>query len=70
MLTALGRSPDLALHIRGALNNGVEVDEIREALIQATVYCGIPAGLDAFKTAHQILAEEGALANESGSRPR
>jgi 4-carboxymuconolactone decarboxylase len=49
MLSALNRGPELKLHVRGALNNGVTVKEIKGALIHATVYCGIPAGLDAFK---------------------
>jgi 4-carboxymuconolactone decarboxylase len=57
MLTALGRPAELKLHVRGALNNGVTVEEIKEVLIHATVYCGIPAGLDAFKVAHAVLAE-------------
>ena len=61
ILTALGRSPELKLHVRGALVNGVTADEIKEALIQATVYCGIPAGLEAFKAAHEVLVREGAL---------
>jgi 4-carboxymuconolactone decarboxylase len=61
MLTALGRPRELALHVRGALNNGVSVEEIRETLLHATVYCGVPAGLDAFRAAHEVLLEEGAL---------
>lgn len=61
MLTALNRAPEIKLHVRGALNNGVTVDEIKEALIHATVYCGIPAGLDAFKAANEVLKELGAL---------
>ena len=61
MLTALGRPAELQLHVRGALTNGVTTDEIMEALLHATVYCGIPAGLDAFKAAHQVLVAEGAL---------
>jgi 4-carboxymuconolactone decarboxylase len=61
MLTALGKSAELKLHVRGALNNGVTADEIKEVLLHATVYCGIPAGLEAFKTAHAVLAEAGAL---------
>jgi 4-carboxymuconolactone decarboxylase len=60
MLTALNRSPEIKLHVRGALNNGVTVDEIKEVLIHATVYCGIPAGLDAFKAANEVLKEVGA----------
>lgn len=61
MLTALGRSAELKLHVRGALNNGVSVEEIREILVQATIYCGVPAGLDAFKAAHEVLLAAGAL---------
>ena len=61
MLTALNRSPEIKLHVRGALNNGVTVDEIKEVLIHATVYCGIPAGLDAFKAANDVLKEVGAV---------
>src|SRR4051794_22532023 len=59
MLTALNRAPEIKLHVRGALNNGVTVDEIKEALIHATIYCGIPAGLDAFKAADEVLKEVG-----------
>lgn len=61
MLTALNRSPEIKLHVRGALNNGVSVDEIKEVLIHATIYCGIPAGLDAFKAANDVLEEMGAV---------
>jgi 4-carboxymuconolactone decarboxylase len=61
MLTALGRAQELKLHVRGALNNGVSVGEIREILVQATIYCGVPAGLDAFKAAHEVLLAAGAL---------
>lgn len=61
MLTALGRTDEIKLHVKGALNNGVTVDEIKATLLHATAYCGIPAGLDAFKAAHKILVGEGAL---------
>ncbi len=59
MLTALNRAPEIKLHVRGALNNGVTVDEIKEVLLHATIYCGIPAGLDAFKAANEVLKESG-----------
>ena len=62
MLTALNRPHEIKLHVRGALNNGVTVDEIKEVLIHATIYCGIPAGLDAFKAANDVLKEVGAIA--------
>ncbi|MFO1115565.1 MAG: carboxymuconolactone decarboxylase family protein [Beijerinckiaceae bacterium] len=61
MLTALGKPAELKLHVKGALNNGLTPDEIKEALIHAAVYCGIPAGLEAFKAAHEVLVAEGAL---------
>jgi 4-carboxymuconolactone decarboxylase len=61
MLTALGKPSELQLHVRGALANGVTTDEIMETLLHATVYCGIPAGLEAFKAAHAVLVAEGAV---------
>lgn len=61
MLTALNRPAEIKLHVKGALNNGVTVDEIKEVLLHATVYCGVPAGLDSFKAAHEVLKAEGAL---------
>jgi 4-carboxymuconolactone decarboxylase len=59
MLTALNRVPEIKLHVKGALNNGVSVDEIKEVLLHATIYCGIPAGLDAFKAANEVLEAAG-----------
>ena len=61
MLTALGKPNELQLHVKGALANGVTVDEIKEALLHASVYCGIPAALEAFKAAHEVLVREGAI---------
>ena len=61
MLTALNRPNEIKLHTKGALTNGVSPEEIKEILLHATVYCGIPAGLDAFKVANQVLEEEGAF---------
>jgi 4-carboxymuconolactone decarboxylase len=57
MLTALNRPHELELHIRGALRNGVTRDEIREVLLQVAIYCGVPAGVDAFRTARRVFAE-------------
>ena len=59
MLTALDRPHELRLHIRGALNNGVTAKEIQEVLLQAAVYCGVPAAMDAFRTAEDVLKEQG-----------
>ena len=61
MLTALGRSHELAVHVRGALTNGCTTEEIQEALLQAAVYCGAPAGLEGFRVAEKVLGEEGRL---------
>ena len=59
MLTALNRRHELTIHLKGALNNGVTPEEILETLLQATVYCGVPAGMDAFRTAEAVLTEQG-----------
>ncbi|MDE2517295.1 MAG: carboxymuconolactone decarboxylase family protein [Rhodospirillales bacterium] len=61
MLTAAGKTAEIKLHVKGALNNGLSVAEIKAVLLHATAYCGIPAGLDAFKAAHEVLVKEGAL---------
>jgi 4-carboxymuconolactone decarboxylase len=61
MLTALNRADEIKLHVRGAISNGVTVDEIKEVLLHATVYCGIPAGVAAFKAANEVLLQMGAL---------
>jgi 4-carboxymuconolactone decarboxylase len=55
MLTALNRPAQLRTHLDGALNNGCSVDEIREILLQAAVYCGLPAAVDAFRVAEEVL---------------
>jgi 4-carboxymuconolactone decarboxylase len=57
MMVALNRPHELDLHVKGALRNGVTVDEIKEVLLQAAVYCGIPAGIDAFRVASKAIAD-------------
>jgi 4-carboxymuconolactone decarboxylase len=57
MLSALNRPHELKMHIRGALTNGVSREEIREVLLQVAIYCGVPAAVDAFRTAREVLAE-------------
>ena len=59
MLTALKAQNELKVHVRGAINNGCTVLEIQEALLQAAVYCGLPAGLEAFRAANEVLVAEG-----------
>ena len=55
MLVALNRPEELALHVRGALNNGVTPEELREVLLQSAVYCGVPAANSAFKVAAELV---------------
>jgi 4-carboxymuconolactone decarboxylase len=64
MLTALGRTQELKGHVRGAINNGATTDEIREVLLHATVYCGVPLAADAFRAAQEVLKD---VAVEVGS---
>ena len=62
MIAALNRAHEFELHVRGALRNGCTIDEIRETLMQVAVYAGIPAGVEAFRLARKVLAEEGVSA--------
>ena len=57
MLSALGRSHELKLHIKGALTNGVTREEIREVFMQVAIYCGVPAGVESFRCAREVFAE-------------
>lgn len=57
MLAALKAPVELRAHVRGALRNGCTVEEIREVLLQAAVYCGVPAGIDAFRAAKDAVEE-------------
>ncbi|MDE1934329.1 carboxymuconolactone decarboxylase family protein [Bradyrhizobium sp.] len=57
MLSALGKTHELKLHVRGALTNGVTVEEIKEVLLQVAVYCGVPAGMDSFRNAREAIKE-------------
>jgi 4-carboxymuconolactone decarboxylase len=58
MLTALNRSHELGVHVRGALFNGVTVAEIQEVLLQSAIYVGVPAALEAFRVAERVIAED------------
>lgn len=59
MLTALNRPHELATHVRGALNNGVEPAQIQAALMQTAIYVGVPAALESFRIAERVLTEQG-----------
>ena len=57
MLTALNRPHELKLHVRGAINNGLTKEEIREVFLQAAIYCGVPAAIDAFRKAKEVFKD-------------
>jgi 4-carboxymuconolactone decarboxylase len=68
MLVALNRPDELRLHIRGAFNNGLGRDDIKEVLLHAAVYCGVPAANAAFHLAETVFADmEREQANRAGS---
>lgn len=57
MITALNRPHELKLHVRGAINNGLTKDEIKEVFLQTAIYCGVPAAIDSFRTAKEVFAQ-------------
>lgn len=57
MLVALGKSQELGVHVKGAVRNGVTETEIQETIMQASVYSGLPAGLEGFRVAEKALEE-------------
>lgn len=56
MLVALNREGELRLHLRGAMRNGVTLDEIKEVLLQCAIYCGVPAANAAFHIAEEVFS--------------
>ena len=59
MISALNRPHELKIHVKGALKNGVTREEIMEVLLQTGIYCGVPAAVDAFRTAREAFKEAG-----------
>lgn len=59
MISALNRPQEFKIHVRGALNNGLTKEEIREVCLQVAVYCGMPAGLDSFRLAREVFKDMG-----------
>ena len=57
MLVALNKEHELKLHLRGALNNGLTKDEIKEVLLQTAIYCGVPAAVVAFRAAREVFRD-------------
>ena len=64
MLAALNRPHELRLHVLGALNNGVTKDEVQEILLQVAIYCGVPAALDSFKVAKEVIEQQEAAQSQ------
>ena len=64
MLTALNRHHEFKVHVRGAINNGVTVNEIKEILLQSAIYAGLPASLEHFRLASEVLSEMGLINND------
>jgi len=61
MMVALNRQHELRIHLGTALTNGATADEVKEVLLQSIIYCGLPAGLEGFRVAEEVLAERGML---------
>lgn len=57
MITALNRPHELKLHVRGAINNGLTKDEVKEVFLQSAIYCGVPAAIDSFRAASEVFKE-------------
>ncbi|MBN7809303.1 MULTISPECIES: carboxymuconolactone decarboxylase family protein [Agrobacterium] len=57
MISALNRPHELKLHIRGAINNGLTKDEIKEVFLQVCIYCGVPAAIESFRLAREVFQE-------------
>ncbi len=57
MLTALGKTHEVATHVRGAKNNGLTNDQIAAVFLQTAVYCGVPAAVDSFRAANTVITE-------------
>ena len=65
MLSALNRPEEFELHVGAALKNGVTPEEWQDALIQVAIYCGIPAGVEAFRITSRVLKEQGRAAGKA-----
>ena len=68
MLVALNRPEELRLHLRAALSGGVTPAEVREVLLQAAIYCGVPAAHNAFRIAGDVMAEAAPKRRRSARR--
>ncbi|MBR7889670.1 carboxymuconolactone decarboxylase family protein [Marinomonas sp. A79] len=65
MIAALGKMEEWELHLKGAINNGVSVEEIRSIIHVIAIYCGVPQGVECFRIARALLTEQGLLADNN-----
>ena len=61
MIGALGKMHEWELHLNGAINNGVSVEQIRATIHVIAIYCGVPQGIECFRSARKVLQERGLL---------
>ena len=61
MIGALGKMHEWEIHCKGALNNGVTIEEIRAIIHVIGIYCGVPQSLECFRVARKVLSEAGLL---------
>ncbi len=59
MISALNRPHEVKAHVRGAINNGLTKDDIKEVFLQVAIYCGVPAAVDSFRIAREVFKEMG-----------
>ena len=59
MLSALNKWHEFSIHFRGAIKNGCKLEELKDVLLEITVYCGVPCGVEAFRYAREIIEEDG-----------
>jgi 4-carboxymuconolactone decarboxylase len=59
MISALNRPHEVKMHVKGAINNGLTKDDIKEIFLQVAIYCGVPAGVDSFRIAREVFQEMG-----------
>lgn len=59
MLSALNRPHEVKMHVKGAINNGLTKDQIKEVFLQVAIYCGVPAAVDSFRIAKEVFTEMG-----------
>jgi 4-carboxymuconolactone decarboxylase len=59
MISALNRPHEVKMHVKGAINNGLTKDDIKEVFLQVAIYCGVPAGVDSFRAAKEVFQEMG-----------